>query len=87
MLLWKYSATENLGHIFVNTHKFSTFRLIEESENLSRINIDDNPYEFCDEASKIMFYHGTKDQDQNLEIQKYIYENYTGNSGTSPHTT
>ena len=87
MLLWKYSATENLGHIFVNTHKFSTFRLIEERENLSRINIDDNPYEFCDESSKIMFYHGTKDQDQNLEIQKYIYENYTGNSGTSPHTT
>lgn len=87
VLLWKYSAMHNLGHIFVNTHKFSTFELIEADDEIKMVNIDDNPYEYCHDSSKIMFYHGTKDSDQNLKIQRYIYENYTGNPRSATHTS
>jgi hypothetical protein len=86
VMLWKYKASETLGHIFVNTHKFSTFRMVEET-SLNQTPIENNPYEYCHDSSRVMFYHGTKDKEQNILIQKYINENYTSNTRASSHTS
>jgi hypothetical protein len=86
VLLWKYGCTQNLGHLFVNTHKYSTYKLVEESDEV-RGNVDENPYEYCHDSSKIMLYHGTKDPSENIKIQKYIYENYTGNPGATSYSS
>jgi hypothetical protein len=84
VLLWKYNCNKNLGHCFVNTHKYSTFFMVENS-SVSNINIDDNPYEYCYSSSDVMFYHGTKDKEENVKIQKYIYENYAHNTRTNTY--
>lgn len=73
LCLWKRGVTENLGHAFVNTHKFSTIKLIEESDDIINCQIDpNNIYEFCYDSSKIMFYHGTKHKDENEKIFEYF---------------
>ena len=87
VLLWKYGSTEDLGHVFVNTHKSSTYILIEENDDISEINIDNNPYEYCKASSSIFFYHGTKDFEENLKIQTYIYENSTDYPRITSHTS
>lgn len=75
VLLWKRKCTINYGRRFVNTHKFSTFKICEETNNLSNILIDDNIYEQCEDSSKVYFYHAVKVQEENNKILNYIYEN------------
>lgn len=75
VLLWKRKATLNHGRRFVNTHKFSTFKMCEESDNIKNTLIDDNMYEQCEDSSRICFYHGTKIEEENKKILNYIYEN------------
>ena len=59
----------------MNTHKFSTFKLCEETEDIRKTNIDDNVYEQCEDSSKVYFYHATKVKEENYKILKYIDEN------------
>jgi len=75
MLLWKRKKTDKYDRIFVNTHKFSTFKLCEEDQNIKKTLIDNNIYEQCEDSSKVYFYHGTKDHEENKKILNYINEN------------
>jgi hypothetical protein len=75
VLLWRRNLSFNYGRRFINTHKFSTFRICEENDNIINTNIDNNIYERCDNSSLICFYHGTKSQDENQKILNYINEN------------
>jgi hypothetical protein len=75
VLLWKRKASERYERIFVNTHKFSTFKLCEESNDIKKEWIDNNMYEQCEDSSKVYFYHDTKDHEENTKILNYINEN------------
>jgi hypothetical protein len=75
VLLWKKVIRDNYGRRFVNTHKFSTFKLCEENNNIKKTLIDDNFYEQCEDSSEVYFYHGTKVKEENEKILKYIDEN------------
>ena len=75
VLLWKRGISDSYGRYFVNTHKFSTFKLCEETEDIRKTNIDDNVYEQCEDSSKVYFYHATKVKEENYKILKYIHEN------------
>jgi hypothetical protein len=75
VLLWKRGLSQNYGRRFINTHKFSTFKICEEHDDIIGINIDNNIYERCDDSSLIFFYHGTKDHLENEKILNYIHEN------------
>jgi hypothetical protein len=75
VLLWKRKASERYERIFVNTHKFSTFKLCEESNDIKKEWVDNNMYEQCEDSSKVYFYHGTKDHEENRKILNYINEN------------
>ena len=75
VLLWKRNSTISYDRGFVNTHKFSTFKMCEESNYIKDILIDDNMYEQCKDSSRVYFYHGTKDESENTKILKYIDEN------------
>lgn len=75
VLLWKRKATLNYGRGFINTHKFSTFKMCEESNDIRDVLIDNNMYEQCKDSSKVYFYHGTKNEIENSKILKYIDEN------------
>ncbi len=75
VLLWKRNISEKYDRIFVNTHKFSTFKLCEEDDNIQNTLIDDNIYEQCKDSSKVYFYHGTKVKEENAQILNYIDEN------------
>jgi autotransporter strand-loop-strand O-heptosyltransferase len=72
--LWKRNATQSLGHIFVNTLKFESIKLIEES-NINHTflgkNIDDygSDTEYVHDFDKIMFYHGIRDV---VELEKSL---------------
>lgn len=72
VLLWKRGFTQNYGRRFINTHKFSTFKLCEENDNMLDLKIDGNLYEHCEDSSKICFYHGVKDILENEKIVNYI---------------
>ena len=75
VLLWKRGISDSYGRYFVNTHKFSTFKLCEENEDIEDSFIDGNPYEQCDDSSQVYFYHATKIKEENEKILKYIDEN------------
>ena len=75
VLLWKRNANIDYDRGFVNTHKFSTFKLCEDSNDVRDVCIDDNMYEQCKDSSKVYFYHGTKSDEENIKILKYIDEN------------
>lgn len=75
VLLWKREISDSYGRYFVNTHKFSTFKLCEENEDIKDSWIDDNPYEQCEDSSQVYFYHATKIEKENEKILKYINEN------------
>jgi hypothetical protein len=75
VLLWKRGIKESYGRYFVNTHKFSTFRLCEESDEIKNTLIDGNQYEECEDSSGVYFYHATKIKEENEKILKYIDEN------------
>jgi len=75
VLLWKRGISDSYGRYFVNTHKFSTFKLCEENDNIKDTFIDDNMYEHCEDSSRVYFYHATKVKEENEKILKYINEN------------
>jgi hypothetical protein len=75
VLLWKNNLNEKYDRIFVNTHKFTTFKLCEENYNIKKSFIDENMYEQCEDSSRVYFYHGTKDKLENEKILNYINEN------------
>jgi hypothetical protein len=75
VLLWKRNALVNYDRGFVNTHKFSTFKLCEDSDDIKDVMIDDNMYEQCKDSSRVYLYHGTKDESENSKILNYIDEN------------
>jgi hypothetical protein len=75
VLLWKRGIKESYGRYFVNTHKFSTFRLCEESDEIKNTLIDGNQYEECEDSGHVYFYHATKIKEENEKILKYIDEN------------
>jgi hypothetical protein len=75
VLLWKRNISFNYGRRFINTHKFSTFKMCEENENIFNCYIDENMYERCDDSSRIFFYHGTKVHEENEKILNFIDEN------------
>lgn len=75
VLMWKRGFRENYGRSFINTHKFSTFKLCEERDDIQNCLIDDNPYEQCESSSIVRFYHGVKVVEENEKILKYINEN------------
>jgi hypothetical protein len=75
VLLWKRNATINYDRGFVNTHKFSTFKLCEGSDDIKNVMIDDNMYEECKDSANVYFYHGMKDEIENSKILNYIDEN------------
>jgi len=75
VLLWKRGISDSYGRYFVNTHKFSTFKLCEENGDIKDSHIDGNPYEQCDDSSQVYFYHATKIKEENEKILKYIDEN------------
>jgi|688.fasta_scaffold538769_1 hypothetical protein len=75
VLLWKRQATANYGRRFINTHKFSTFKLCEENDQIFKTFIDNNIYEQCEDSGKVCFYHATKIKEENEKILNYIHEN------------
>jgi hypothetical protein len=68
---WKRGINDNLGHRFVNTHKFSTIKMVEESDNIQNTTIDNNIYEYCKNSGHVWFYHGTKIPEENKLIFDY----------------
>ena len=85
--LWKRNVTENLGHIFVNTHKYTTIKLIEENDDIQKIKVDNILEEHCEDSSKVMFYHGTKEVDENDKIFEYYKNRNKGTITQSVSTT
>jgi hypothetical protein len=75
ILLWKRKLNQKYDRIFVNTHKFSTFKLCEENSNIKKTLIDENIYEQCEDSNNVYFYHGTKVKEENEKIINYINEN------------
>ncbi|MEN6294203.1 MAG: hypothetical protein ABFD07_19600 [Methanobacterium sp.] len=75
VLMWKRGFNFNYGRSFINTHKFSTFKLCEENDNIENCLIDNNPYEQCERSSMVRFYHGVKVVDENVKILNFINEN------------
>ena len=64
VLLWKRNATENLGFCFVNTHDTETVIKTETDlvKNKYGSNVDSMGanWEYIDDSSNVMFYHGFK---------------------------
>jgi hypothetical protein len=63
VLYWKRNVTNNYGHKFINTHKFSTFDMCENGDRITQTLIDDNMYEYCHDSNEVYFYHGFKEVD------------------------
>lgn len=67
IVLWKRNATRNLGRVYLNTLEFEPFEYVEENDGIKgdpKINngIMGSDLLRCDNSSKIMLYHGIKDQ-------------------------
>lgn len=75
--LWKRNATQNLEHAFVNTHKLSTVKRVEE-ESIGRIHMGNNldafgaDWEYVHDPSKVLLYHGFKDKEEMNESLDYL---------------
>jgi hypothetical protein len=75
--LWKRNATENLGYLFLNTHLAETIRLVEESyiheQKLDKaIDTSGLGWDYVHDSSKIMFYHGVKDDVEAKQALNYV---------------
>jgi len=75
--IWKRGGTESLGFIFVNTHDINTVKLTEESivsnHRLGK-NIDETgaDWEYIHDSSKVLLYHGFKDESSTKEVLNYL---------------
>ncbi len=74
--LWKKGATENYGFGFVNTHTVSTIKEVERgAANQYFDNAIDKigaKWEYVEDSSKVMFYHGIKVADEAEEALAYL---------------
>ena len=76
--LWKRGANKNLGFAFVNTCRYDTVKYVEENliDPNKRIgNAIDGfgaDWEYVDEPSKILFYHGFRDDASTKVILEYL---------------
>ena len=75
--LWKRNATQNLGFSFVNTHLASTVNLVENTDikDLRTKNATDElgiDWEYINDSSKIIFYHGLKDEQSMIDSLQYV---------------
>jgi hypothetical protein len=74
--LWKRGATENYGFGFVNTHSVSTIIEVERgASNKSFDNAIDGlgrKWEYVEDSSKVMFYHGFKEPNSSEEALSYL---------------
>ena len=76
--LWKREVNKNLGFAFVNTSRYDTVKRVEE--NLVGLNqrlgnaIDSfgADWEYVDDSSKVLFYHGFKDDASTKVILEYL---------------
>lgn len=88
VLLWKYKASESLGFILINTHRFHVIKQVEENDDIYNTIVDPElPWGHCFDSSAVMVYHGTKDIEENKKIAVYINENITSNSWSSAHSS
>lgn len=75
--IWKRGGTESLGFVFVNTHDVNTVKLVEESsvtqQRLGKI-IDEmgSDWEYIHDSSKVLFYHGFKEENSTNEALNYL---------------
>lgn len=75
--LWKRNATQSMGHIFVNTHKFETVKIIEEGQlndyqfgkNIDELGAD---WEYVADSNKVIFYHGFKEESSTTKTLEYL---------------
>lgn len=78
--IWKRSGTESLGFIFVNTHDINTVKMVEEStvadKRLGK-NIDEmgSDWEYIHDSSKVLLYHGFKDEIPTRQTLNYLLNN------------
>ncbi len=74
--LWKRGATENYGFGFVNTHSLSTIIEVERgaSNRVFSNAIDElgEKWEYVEDSSKVMFYHGFKEPNSIEEALAYL---------------
>lgn len=78
--LWKRNADKNLGFNFVNTHLLSTVKLVEENnvkEVLPGTNLDSfgADWEYIQDSSKVILYHGFKDESHINPVLEYLINN------------
>jgi hypothetical protein len=71
IILWRRKVKENYGRIFVNTLFADVVHHVESNENIKDINIFGNENQYCQDSSKIQFYHGIKSKEE-LEKIKFI---------------
>lgn len=76
--LWKRNATENLGFAFVNTDLLDSIIKIEET-NLRNETFKNGPldpfgnsWEYIDDSSKVMMYHGFKTKEKIEPALQYL---------------
>ena len=78
--IWKRGGTESLGFIFVNTHDINTVKMVEEStvsdKRLGK-NVDEmgSDWEYIHDSTKILLYHGFKDEVPTRETLNYLLNN------------
>ena len=78
--LWKRDAKESLGFIFVNTHLMSTVREVEE-QNIQQTrpgkHLDEmgGDWEYIHDSSKVLLYHGFKDEVPTKAVLNYLLNN------------
>lgn len=77
--LWKRGATENYRFGFVNTHVVSTVKEVERGADNQLFDnaIDDlgTKWEYVEDSSKVMFYHGFKEAGPIQEALAYLLGN------------
>jgi hypothetical protein len=78
--LWKRNAIHNLDFIFVNTHSLKTVQFVEEfkpngTHMQNSIDSFGADWEYIHDASKILLYHGFKNQKDMEKTVEYLLNN------------
>lgn len=78
IILWRRGISNNLGRIFLNTHKYDYITFVEENENVcgygSNAGLFGDDFARCENSSNIMMYHGTKNTDDINRVIDYFRE-------------
>lgn len=74
--LWKRGATKNYAFGFVNTHMLSTVQEVENGASNrhfhNAVDAYGSNWEYVNDPSKVMFYHGFKDKEHMEETVNYL---------------